>query len=92
MPKYAKPHKGTSHVRRFSHFTPVAAAVSSTSIENIAKASGRASCGAGGSTSGKEENSSEDELLLGHVQRHRGSISSGGKSGGKSYNFIEKDS
>ena len=83
MPKYAKPHKGTSHVRRFSHFTPVAAAVSSTSIENLSKAGSMA--GRAGSTSGKEENSSEDELLLGHVQqRHRGSISSGGGKSGNS--------
>ena len=36
-------------------------------------------------STGKEENSSEDELLLGHVRqgslRHRGSLSSGGGSG-----------
>ena len=61
MPKYAKPKRGTPHVRRFSHFTPVV----STSIENLSKT---------GST--KDENSSEDELLLGRMPR--GSVSSAG--------------
>lgn len=71
MPKYAKPLKGSGgRMRRFSHFTPVAA---SSSIENLAKA---------GSNSGKEENSSEDELLLGRMPR--GSISSAGPAFGAS--------
>lgn len=75
MPKYAKPIKGSgasgARMRRFSHFTPVA--VASTSNENLAK---------GGSNSGKEENSSEDELLLGRMPR--GSISSAGPAFGAS--------
>ena len=58
MPKYAKPLKGGSHVRRFSHFTPVAGATttsSSTSIENLSKAASTVGVGAGGgSISGKK--------------------------------------
>ena len=59
MPKYAKPLKGGSHVRRFSHFTPVAGATtasSSTSIENLSKAASTVGAGAGGgSISGKHD-------------------------------------
>ena len=75
MPKYAKPIRGpggsSSRGRRFSHFTQHHA---STSIENISKAG---SAGAGGETaSAKDENSSEDELMLGRLPR--GSIGSAG--------------
>ena len=58
MPKYAKPLKGGSHVRRLSHFTPVAGAATtstSTSIENLSKAASTVGVGAGGgSISGKK--------------------------------------
>ena len=55
MPKYAKPHS-TSTTRRFSHFTPVV----STSIEALTK-----------TDSAKDENSSEDECLLGRRASRR---------------------
>ena len=53
MPKYARPLKDTSsHVHRFSHFTSVAAASSSTSIDNLNRTF-ETSCGvAVGSVSG----------------------------------------
>ena len=45
MPKYARPLKdATSHVRHFSHFTSVAAASSSASIEDLNRTFGT-SCG-----------------------------------------------
>ena len=72
MPKYAKPIKGPgSRVRRFSHFTPVA----STSIENLSK-TGVSGASALESASVKDENSSEDELMLGRMPR--GSTGSSG--------------
>ena len=55
MPKYAKPHS-TSTKRRFSHFTPVV----STSIEALTN-----------TDSVKDENSSEDECLLGRRSSRR---------------------
>ena len=68
MPKYAKPLKGGSHARRFSHFTPVAGATttsSSTSIENLSKAASTVGAGAGGgSISGKKNPSNRLFLLI----------------------------
>ena len=55
MPKYARPATSVT-ARRFSHFTPVV----STSIEALSK-----------TDSNKDDNSSEDECLLGRRSSRR---------------------
>ena len=72
MPKYAKPLKGGSHVRRFSHFTPVAGATttsSSTSIENLSKAASTVGAGPGGGSISGEKISSNRLLLPVNCQK-----------------------